>query len=431
MKVVHLSLSNDGGAGIAAYRLHTALRGAGVDSLFLTLYSKNSDPSVRVVDTTTRPCMKTGPGMSPHFYIYEQRRIFLMEQHPERQKNRALFADASSEVVLEAIPEIREAEIVNLHWVAGMVDYARIGHTLKGKRVVWTLHGMNDFTGGCHHADECGKYASECCNCPQLGHHVFDYARHIFHQKLHGMRPLDLTAVSPSRWLACRAELSAILSGRAVHQIRNGIPTDIFTPSDGTDTKRFFGIAPDHYVILFGAFDAANERKGFKYLMEAFNHIPTDICPRITVVSFGSSSEGLLASLPCEVKGLGPICDERNLALIYSMVDLFVMPSMAENLPNSILESLACGTPVTAFAVGGIPEIVEHKINGYLATPFDSRELADGIVWCLQNSTQQLSDRCVHTVRCDFDSRMQALRYRALYQQLLDRGRDEGIEECR
>lgn len=425
MKVVHLSLSNDGGAGIAAYRLHTTLRGAGVDSLFLTLYSKNDDPSVMIVDTTTRPCLRIGPGMSPHFYIYEQRRLFLMEQHPERQKNRALFADASSEVVLEVIPEIREADIVNLHWVAGMVDYARIGHTLKGKRVVWTLHGMNDFTGGCHHADECRKYTTECSSCPQLGSHLFDYARHIFNQKLHGMQPLDLTAVSPSRWLARCAAESTILTGREVHRIPNGIPTDIFRPVDGTEARRFFGISPDRQIVLFGAFDAANERKGFKLLTEAFRHLPPERCARITVVGFGSSSEALLASLPCEVKGVGPVCDEGNLALIYSMADLFVMPSMAENLPSSILESLACGTPVAAFGVGGIPEIIEHQVNGYLAAPFDSRELAEGIAWCLQNNTRTMADRCVQTVRYGFDGRNQALRYLALYQQLLNHGKTD------
>jgi len=419
MKVLHLALSNDGGAGIAAYRLHTALQEAGVESLMLTLYSKNADPTVKIIDTTTRPCLCNGPGISPHFYLYEQSTRCLLEQHPQRDKKRDIFTGATSEVVLEDIREIQEADIINLHWGAGVVDYSRLYHIFRGKQTVITLHSMNDFTGGCNHADECRKYTTECCHCPQLGQHPFDHAKHIFYQKLHGMQELEITAVSPSRWLAGCAAQSRILSGKRVLCIPNGLPTRTFRPLEGSAARDHFGIAPDRFVILFGAFDASNERKGRALLAAALRQLPFTVLEKITLVGFGASSEMLATSFPCDVKGLGPICNEDNLALIYSMADLFALPSMADNLPNSILESMACGTPVMAFRVGGIPEIIEHKQNGYLATPFKIHELAEGVVWCMENHGQIAGEPCTATVRDGFTDRIQALRYISLYQSLL------------
>ena len=420
MKVVHIALSNDGGAGIAAYRLHTALRKAGVASLMLVLYSKNDDPTVNIINTTTRPCLTTGPGISPHFYTHEQHTRCLLEQHPQRNQKRDMFTGATSEVVLEDIAAIHDADIINLHWVAGVVDYSRLSHIFKGKQTVLTLHAMNDFTGGCHNAYDCRSYTTECCHCPQLGPHPFDHARHIFYQKLYGIQELEITAVSPSRWLAGCAAQSRILSGRRVLCIPNGIPSETFRPLESSAARDYFGIAPDRFIILFGAFDATNERKGGALLAAALGQLPVTVLDRITLVGFGASSETLVTSFPCDVKGLGPVCNEDNLALIYSMADLFALPSMADNLPNSILEALACGTPVLAFRVGGIPEIVEHRQNGYLATPFNTGELAAGIVWCMENHKQLAGEPCTATIRYGYTDRIQALRYISLYQSLLD-----------
>jgi glycosyltransferase involved in cell wall biosynthesis/SAM-dependent methyltransferase len=422
MKVVHLSLSNDGGAGIAAYRLHTALRESGVDSLMLTLYSKNDDPTVKVINTTDRPCLSSGPGISPHYYIHQQRQHSLMKCHPHRQTDRALFTDASSDVVLTDISEIREASIIHLHWVAGIVDYSRLAGDLKGKPVILTMHGMNDFTGGCHHADECTRYQTTCINCPQLGDHPFDHANYYFLQKLHGMNSLDLTAVSPSKWLKELALKSTILAGREILHIPNGVPEETFKRLDADEAKRFFGISADQHVLLFGAFDFSNHRKGLDLLMEALHRMPQTIISRITIAGYGASSDNQPASFPCHYRGIGPVCDEDNLALLYSMADLFVMPSRAENLPNSILEALSCGTPVAAFAIGGIPELVKHGVNGYLASPFDVQELADGIMWCLENRSNIKPETCSAIIRDHFTSKAQATAYTRLYQRLLSTG---------
>ncbi len=419
MKVIHLSTSNDGGAGIAAYRLHRSMLELGIESEMLVLCSKNSDPTVKVINTVTRPCLGPGPGISPHFYVHEQHRKNLMDQHPLRDPNEDIFNDASSEVVLEDLSVLRNADIINLHWVAGLIDYARIAHTLHGKKVVWTLHSMYDFTGGCCHAHECLKYTKECTECPLLGTHCFDYANHIFRQKYYGIQALDVTAVCPSNWLMQCAVQSAIFAGKSIHHIPNGIPLDIFKPMESKTIRDSFGIPADRFVILFGAFNAANKLKGFQFIESALKLIPQEICDKITVLGFGSASERILSALPCEVKGLGSICDEQNLAMIYAMADLFVMPSMAENLPSSIIESIACGTPVVAFRIGGIPDIVEHKVNGYLAAPFKPEEIAEGILWCRNNQTLLLPDICASTVRYKFNGRTQAMRYVSLYQNLL------------
>lgn len=419
MKVVHLSLSNDGGAGIAAYRLHTALRENGVDSMMLTLHSKNDDPTVKVINTTDRPCLSSGPGTSLQFYIYEQRRHFLMQQHPHRSSAYEVFTDVSSDIVLEDIPELQQADIINMHWVAGIVDSSRLRHSLRGKKIVWTLHAMNDFTGGCCYSYDCNKYIAECSNCPILGRNSIDYARYIFNQKLLGTQQTDITYVTPSKWLFECAKNSRIFGNHNGLHIANGIPVDVYRPYETTLARSFFGIAPDKFIILFGAFDSSNKRKGFHLLLDAVKCLPKTICNKISVVGFGAASEKFCSELPCEVVGIGSICNDENLALIYSLADLYIMPSMADNLPNSILEALSCGTPVVAFGVGGIPEIVRHEVNGYLASPFDVQDLANGIVWSLENRSRLTPEICTATIRNRFTAKAQAAAYTGLYQRLL------------
>jgi glycosyltransferase involved in cell wall biosynthesis len=419
MKIIHLSSSNDGGAGIAAYRLHTSMRKQGMDSSMHVLYRKGDDPSVRLVSTVVRPCLLSQSGMSPHFGVSNMRWNCLMAQHPERPQGLEMFSDASSDVVLEEIDELRRADIIHLHWVAGMVDYGRLGHVFRGKKVVWTLHDMNPFTGGCHYAGNCNKYRTECETCPQLGKNPhLDYARYIFWQKFYGIKELDVTVTAPSRWLAGCARNSAVFATKSVCCIPNGVPVEIFRQSPREPVKKLLGIPMDHNVLLFGAFSVHNQRKGFSLLLAALHKMPIEILSKVTLVFFGQTPSTLSLQLPCNIKGLGSITNEENLAMIYSMADLFVIPSTEDNLPNTVLESLACGTPVVGFRIGGIPDMIDHQKTGYLVEPFDTGQLASGILWCINNRNLLSRDTCSQIVRYGFNAQIQAQRYLSLYRTL-------------
>jgi len=420
LKVVHLSSSDDGGAGIAAYRIHSAMLALGINSSMLVLNRKNNDSSVRLINTLIQPCLVDRQGTSPHFQVANHRWSLLMALHSNRPTGLEMFSDASSDVVLEDIQELRDADIINLHWVAGLVDYGRLSHIFRGKKLVWTLHDMNPFTGGCHYTGNCLKYQKGCMSCPQLGENPhFDYARYIFGQKYQGILDLDVTVAAPSNWLTDSARSSIIFSGKKIYTVPNGIPTDVFRASPPEPVRDILKIPHDSKVVLFGAFSVDNNRKGFRLLINALQRIPSQYLYKVVLVFFGDAPEELSIELPCQVKGLGPVFEEHNLAMIYSMADLFVIPSLEDNLPNTVVESLSCGTPVAGFKIGGIPDMVDHKKTGYLAEPFDTSDLANGIMWCLANRNILSREICSQSVRHNYNANIQAQRYINLYRSLL------------
>lgn len=409
LRILHLCTHDNGGAGNAAYRLHQALRSAGVASSMLVVSKKTQDPDVHAVGS---------------IQAVHARWQSILARYPAHRQDLELFSDALCDIDLAGIDLFREADIVNLHWVAGLVDHARLAPMLAGKPVVWTLHDMNAFTGGCHYTWECEKYLQACGACPQLGStQEQDASAQGYIRKCQGYEGADIHVVCPSAWLAGEATRSTLLGGRPVQVIPNGFPLEVFQPYPRDFIREKLNIAPGRKVVLFGCDSLLNARKGFAYLLQAMDILARDGSEAPLFCFFGQQPADL--HIPGETMALGTIQSPQVLAAVYAMADVFVIPSLQDNLPNVIPESFACGTPVVGFRVGGVPEIIQHESNGYLVEPRDSRGLAAGIRWLLAHADEAMRRRCREFAQEHFSQPGQASAYLALYQQILSAPRPE------
>jgi len=323
-------------------------------------------------------------------------------------------------------------DIVNLHWVGrAFVSIDEIGRL--GSPLVWTLHDMWPFTGGCHFGGGCNRYVNTCGACPHLGsERERDLSRWGWHRKAKAWPKAELTVVAPSRWLARCAAKSSLLGGVRAEVIPNGLDLDVFTARDKGASRRALGLPQKSQLVLYGATGGlSNPRKGFGFLEKALGDLGAQCGgERVELVVVGSSvaMEPVIAGHVCH--SLGAIDNDHVLCHALSAADLLVAPSVQDNLPNMVMEALACGTPVVAFDVGGLPDMIDHEENGYLAQPFDPVDLAAGIMWTLENRERRkkLAERARWKAVQEFDQRLQARRYSDLYADVLERSewRDRG-----
>ena len=333
------------------------------------------------------------------------------------------FSDATA-IYKDTCRQIPDSDIVQLHWVAEFIDYAEFFAWLPPRLpLVWTLHDMANFTGGCCFDLGCGKFVHQCGACPQLpSKRNRDLSRKVWQRKGKYYRSLDknrVHIVTPSRWLENEVQRSPLLSRFRTSIIPYGLDTDVFQPRDRDMARELLGIPQDARVLLFAAAGLNEYRKGFQYLLEALAGI--DDRSKMVLVSVGDGHlKGLeqFRYIRCQT-----IQNDRFLSFIYSAADIFVAPSLADNLPNTVLESIACGTPVIAFSVGGIPEMVRPGITGYLTNPADSAGLRSAIVGLLRNENKRLemSEHCRRVALADYDLQIQARRYLKIYDEMLNR----------
>ncbi|MBJ6751681.1 glycosyltransferase [Geomonas anaerohicana] len=423
IKVVHLSHTNFGGAGKAAYRLHQALCLSGVDSTMIVLNRKGDDPTVRAIPHGKVEGTIDCPMLYPPNVAYSQRvwtywceKIY---SYPNRHKAIEIFTDDYSEVELHCAREIQEADIINLHWVPGLINWHNAATAFRGKKVVWTMHDMNPFTGGCHYAGSCTNFLRECGSCPMLGSQdPADISHEGWQAKMAGYRQLDLHPVAPSRWLAATASESSLLSPFPVRVIPNGFPTGVFRPFARRDeVRRGYGVPEGAKVVLFGAENLANERKGFIYLLEALRGLSGE---NLVLAVFGMLQEELRNQLNLPIINLGYVEEEETLAALYSMADVFAIPSIEDNLPNTVVEAMLCGVPVVGFDVGGIPDMVLHRETGFVAPARDVKALADGIRWTLFHpEAQGMGEKARQRAFATYSLEAQAAHYSALYRELM------------
>ncbi|MBW2069742.1 MAG: glycosyltransferase, partial [Deltaproteobacteria bacterium] len=429
VRIAHLCAHDFGGAGKAAYRLHTALRHRGLDSTLLVINKQSQDRSVKIlpVDYSKYPvdCVDSPTFSSPLWAQQLSLWAKLLRRYPLKQPSLEIFTDAQSNVRLHILKEIESADIIHLHWVAGILDYKTAAIALQKKPVVWTLHDMNPFTGGCHYSARCEKYKTGCNACPQLGStDKNDLARSIWLQKSSLYRQIDLTLVSPSAWLRNCVQQSQLLARYPIRVIANGISVDSFKPYAKSEAKRRIAVPESAFVVLFGADSVANERKGFQYLLQALASLSS--LPRgadIFLAFFGHAPPefSLPAGLP--FRYLGVIQEEKDLAIVYSAADVFLIPSLEDNLPNTVMEAMACGTPVVGFDTGGISEMIEHQHTGYLAESGSVSGLVAGIDWAYRLGDQKtrVSEQCRQKAMSSYDHLAQADAYCSLYEDLLAR----------
>jgi glycosyltransferase involved in cell wall biosynthesis len=401
-----------GGAARAAYRLHLALRGIDVDARMLVQVKQGDSASVlgpagdwRALAARLRPAADLLPLLA---YPRRTGATFYPGWLPDRASRR----------VAALAPDL-----VHLHWITGGAVNVRSLRRF-GRPLVWTLHDMWAFTGGCHYDDGCGRYADGCGGCPVLGSGSrLDLSRLGWRRKHKAYAGLPLNVVAPSRWLGELARNSPLLRVFPVTVIPNAIDTAVFRPLPRETARDLLGLPRDRRIVLFGALRATSElRKGYRHLEAALRAlVPPPGAPVMAVV-LGASAPAVAPDFGMDCRFLGTLSDDLSLALAYSAADVFVAPSTQENLSNAVVESLACGTPVVAFDVGGMPDMIEHQANGWLARPFDAQDLAAGITWVLGDEPRHRALRAQARQKAvaEYASETVARRHRALYQQILN-----------
>jgi glycosyltransferase involved in cell wall biosynthesis len=271
-------------------------------------------------------------------------------------------------------------DVINLHWINnGFISIKQIGKLEKlNIPIIWTLHDMWPFTGGCHYTGGCEKYKKHCGTCPQLkSSKKKDLSYKIFEKKKNFS---GISVICLNRWMKKCVKESELFSNGKVDIIPNGFNLDILKPRNRELGRKKFNLPLNKKIILFGAVSVDDERKGFIYLEKALNRINNQ---DYVGVIFGKCEKKI--DLKIDTYYLGNIKGEKEISLLYSSANVFVCSSLEDNLPNTLIESMSSGTPVVAFEIGGIPDIIDHKKNGYLAKPFDVDDLGRGIEWCIED----------------------------------------------
>lgn len=335
-----------------------------------------------------------------------------------RPEDFEIFTDAESRYGADMAAAVSDADVVNLHWVATFVNYARFFPALSPhQRIVWTLHDMAPFTGGCHYAKDCEGFLNSCGRCPILGsRRESDLSRRTWERKRRALAHLDsrrLVVVTPSHWLASEARRSSLLGRFEVRVIPYGLDLDVFRPIDRVDARGRFGLPVDAPVLLFVSDSLDNPRKGMAYLLEALAELPASSSPVLLTMGSGPGEMGTSH----RHVHLGTLRDAEEIAAAYAAADLFAIPTLDDNLPNTVLESLACGTPVIAFDSGGLPEMVDDGVTGALVPKGDSSALSRGIARLLDDpaTLADMSAASSAAAQENYALRRQAEEYLELY----------------
>jgi glycosyltransferase involved in cell wall biosynthesis len=319
--------------------------------------------------------------------------------------------------------EVREAEILHLHWVNGGLVDVRDLRRFPGP-IVWTVRDMWPITGGCHYAGGCERFTSGCGRCPQLGSsRDEDLSSRLVRRKLVSYRP-NMTFVGISEWMAGEVRRSLVGKGREVRVIGNAIRATDFFPVRRPDARAALGLDTAKRVVLVGSLRLGDPYKGFDLFVEAMAMLDRGAW---LVAGFGEGSLEPLRALGFEARELGYLGDAASLRRAYSAADVFVAPSRMEAFGKTVAEAMACETPVVCFDATGPRDVVDHRVSGYRAIPFDAADLAEGIRWVTETAehTAALGTAGRRRVEQEFEVGVAARRYVALYEELMRAGRPE------
>ena len=418
MKILHLNTYKDnGGAGKAAGRLDSALRQQGIDSELWVNFSFSQDRNIKTFSSGIFRRGYTAAG------IIMERMMARLYLNPLKTP----FSFPLLGTDISNHPAVIEADILHLHWLNhGFLPPAELAKLSKlNKPIVWTFHDSNAFTGGCHVRYSCDHFENECGNCPLLKNsNPNDWSHRIWKRKEKAYADLNFEIVAPSKWMAASVGRSKLLHNRKIHVVPNTLNSEVFKPLPKAGAKKVFGIEENKFVMLSGFMPSRNDlHKGTSYLLEALEavlkQIPKD---QIELLVFGNRDEKNLPSFPVKVTFLGRIDKEERLAICYNAADVFLAPSLEDNLPYTVMESLACGTPVVAFTTGGIPDMVCHQVNGYLAEYCSSEDFAAGISWVYNHpDKERLNTNARNTVEERFSETVVAAQHIELYNLLLQK----------
>lgn len=425
MKVLLINLSDGGsGSGIAANRLVETLNNQGI-------YAR-----LGVVDKTTS---------SPYVFVLPRKKHYIFNNfikksfgfierllHPILKRIPNFFTFTTTNGILHTKNNKSETDIIwlnnsefdiiNLHWISGVICNKDIAQITKP--IVWTMHDSWPCCGAEHHPNifendtrwKEGYYRS---NKPKSTKGI-DLCRKVWLQKKKYLANKKITFIAPSNWEKNILKESALFGNCDCTVIPNIIDKNIFYPKDKNQARILLGIPNDKKVLGFGAaYDIDNPKsmKGSYYLLETLNKLqnPDDYY----LVIFGPVTDSFTSKIQIPFFASGYISNPKILSLLYSCCDVFLNPSLIENLPTTSLEAICCGIPVVAFDVGGTNDIVVHKETGYLATPYKSEELVEGVEWCIKNQ-KELSNNCVKKAEKDFDSEKIINEYINVYKSVIE-----------
>lgn len=421
MKILHLSTDDfSGGASRAAYRLHTALLQNGIDSTMRVLTHQTANDRV-IAGRGPRTFTEKVKGC-----IHKKIREFA-----ERNwKTDNLIMHSFGLVSAGIVDEINrsDADVVNLHWIVNLLSIEDIGNIRKP--IVWTLHDMWAFCGGEHVVNDGETSRFRVGYFPDnrpLGESGPDLNRQAWESKKKLWANQKFNIVTPGRWMAGCAKDSVLFRDASITVIPNPIEMDhLWRPVPQDFARRVLGLQQDKKYILSGSAGGMPHLKGEDLLKQAMTKVIASESDSIELLIFGQYQPLNNSDWPCKVHWLGPVRDDHVMTLIYSAADVMMVPSRQDNLPNTAIEAHACGVPVVAFNIGGLPDIVEHQKSGWLAPAFDTENLAQGILWVLsdQNRWGELSAVARTIAQARFSTKLVIQQYMRVYEQaqLLNRG---------
>jgi glycosyltransferase involved in cell wall biosynthesis len=411
LRVLHVNaFASEGGAARAAFRIHRALVESGVDSSMLVMHTSQPQSGVIVSPAGARRSRRLKEACS----VYLMR----LQRTPANPVLHSLnvFPSGLAEWINRS-----DFDVVNLHWLgAEMLSVEEIGRLAKP--VCWTMHDMWPFCGSEHYDDmrHPGRYRQPYAGSNRSPEDSGpDLDAWTWRRKHRAWARQKFQLIAPSNWIRDAAEGSALLGGHPCTVIPNCVDTECFRPEQQAAARQALGLRMDRKYVLFGAATGGGDpRKGFAQLVRALEALVQRHGIRdAELLAFGPPSLG--EALPLPLVNVGTISDDRRLALLYSAADVFAAPALQDNLPNTVVEALACGTPCVAFAVGGMPDLVMPQVTGWLAQPFCTEDFAHGLAYVLRSPALRANCRTQAVSR--FHMHAAARSYGALYESVVQR----------
>lgn len=419
LKVVHLNTyDGNGGAGRACLRLNLAFQNQQeISSSLFVFYKFGQNPAVK---TFTNTLVKRAYAA---FTIVTER--LLAKRYLKPVKIPFSFTWFGHSVIHH--PDVLAADIIHLHWVNhSFLNPKHLEELYKlNKPIVWTFHDSNAFTGGCHVRYTCDHFENQCGNCPVLiNADPEDISHKIWQQKNAAYAQLKFNIIAPSTWMKNSVSRSSLMQGKQIEVIPNTLETTIFKPQNQQEARSKLNLPTDKFIFLTGFMPSKKDsHKGAAYLLESLELLAAknSIQPAdIELVIFGNRNTEDMPVFPFKTTFLGTIKEDEKLAACYAAADAFLIPSLEDNLPYTVMESLACGTPVIAFTTGGIPDMVQHQQNGFLAEYRSSQSFCDGMAWIINYPVKEaLRKNARETVMQHFSEEVIAQKHIELYKSLV------------
>ncbi|TDB61379.1 glycosyltransferase family 4 protein [Arundinibacter roseus] len=413
--ILHLSTFQlEGGAAVAASRIHQAQRNQGLDAQMLVYRAQKPAAGVTAYADT--------PWKNKLFWARFSAERLSFLPHEKDRSARFAFSPAAVGLPLHQHPLVQQASVINLHWINfGFLSLPGLQRLFSmGKPIVWTLHDMWASTGGCHYSRGCEHYLSHCRACPYLAKpELYDLSFQVFEQKRALFENAPVAFVAPSQWLGQITQSAALTKDLPTLVIPYPIDTKLFTPRHKPQLRQKLGLPADKKLVLFVGANTQDPRKGFSFFKEAVQKLHA-ADEELEILVFGKAQPGAYDGLSVTVHNLGKLSDSTHIAEAYAAADVMAVPSLEDNLPNTVLEAMASGTPVVGFRTGGIPDMIDHQINGFVADYRSATSLAEGIDWVLKNTdTMKLAEQARQKVLDTYTEAIVARKYQELYNSLL------------